>query len=222
MSKILSTKLTEMIERKRAYFQLCYQESEQINFGEVFGNNNPVYLEIGCGRGEFLVKQSLLEWQCNFVGVEMKGNRLDLILRQLDEERHRNVRLLDIYIDAQTISYFPAKSLRKIFIIQPDPWPKRTHHRRRLINHAFLDMLSLLLEQRGILEIQTDHEEYAHWILKHLAERRDFMPVYGGVSKIPRHGHIVTYFEEKKMREGFSPLYITYRKKKVVSETEEN
>ena len=62
------------------------------------------------------------------------------------------------------------------------------------------------------MEIQTDHQEYAEYIFKHFKARDDFKPIMGGSTKIPRHGHIVTYFEEKKMREGNYPVYISYRK----------
>ena len=214
MPRKLSEHVKGEIEERRKIFQISVKENEIINFEELFGNDHPVHLEIGSGRGEFLVSQSLLEWKHNFVGVEVDSARLGLILRLLDEEKHSNVKVLDLFIDSKTVGHFPENSLKKIHIIQPDPWPKRKHNNRRLINHKFLDMLHKLLQERGMLEIQTDHEDYGKWILKHLNEREDFVPVYGGVSRIPRHGHIVTYFEEKKMREGFKPMYITYRKKK--------
>ena len=81
-----------------------------------------------------------------------------------------------------------------------------------MINHKLLDILYNLLKKKGILEIQTDHADYAKWIHRHLNEREDFKPVFGGISTTPRHGHIVTYFEEKKQREGFTINYFSYRK----------
>lgn len=211
MPKKKSTALQQMLKEKRNIFQIYLPEIEKLDFEQIFGNDNPVYLEIGSGRGEFIISQSLLEWDKNFIGIECNSDRLNFILRHLDEKRHQNVRLLNTFIDVNTIKHFPADSLSKIFIIHPDPWPKRRHHRRRLINHQFLDMLFKILKPRGFLEIQTDHAEYAEWICRHLKEREDFVPFMGGVSNIPRHKHIVTYFEEKKLREGNKISYISYR-----------
>lgn len=212
MGRGLSENIKQIIEEKRKHFEICPQEDKQFDYKEIFGNDNPVYLEIGCGRGEFILNQPLLEWQVNFIGVEINPQRFELITRQLDYEKHKNVRMLKLFIDSESIKHFPENSLRKIFIIHPDPWPKRRHHPRRMINHKLLDILHKLLKKKGILEIQTDHEAYAEWIDKHLRERKDIMPVFGGRSTTPRHGHIVTYFEEKKQREGFIINYFSYRK----------
>lgn len=211
MGRRVSDEIKREVEQKRDFFELKAEKGKAFDYKEIFGNDNPVYLEIGSGRGEFIVTQSLLEWNVNFIGVEIDPQRFDLILRQLDKDRHKNVRMLKLFMDAESIKYFPENSLQKVFIIHPDPWPKRRHHPRRLINHKFLDMLFKILKPRGFLEIQTDHAEYAQWICRHLKEREDFVAFMGGVSNIPRHKHIVTYFEEKKLREGYEINYISYR-----------
>ncbi len=200
------------ISEKRQIFQIDVEAGRQLDFSQIFGNKNPVVMEIGIGRGEFLVGQSLLDWKRNYLGIDVNKERIDFTLRQLQPERHSNVRVLDLYVDEKVMNIIPEGSIRKVFIIHPDPWPKRRHFSRRLIQQAFIDVLYKILDYRGVVEIQTDHREYAEWILQHFRERKDFMPIYGGCSEIPRHGHIVTYFEEKKLREGNKPVYITYKK----------
>lgn len=212
--KLINRRLLEEVENKRSFFQIYPCENEQLNLRAEFGNDNPVILEIGSGRGEFLTGQSLLDWDHNYLGIEINAERLKYTLRQLDMMRHKNVRVMNLFVDEKVITVIPEDSIRKIFIIHPDPWPKRRHHPRRLIQHQFLDVLYQILDERGVLEIQTDHREYSDWIMRHLGERKDFEPVNGGITDIPHHGHIVTYFEEKKMREGHRPVYITFRKKR--------
>lgn len=210
--KVKDKRILEEIEAKRKHFQLFPKADEKLNWAEIYGDNNPVKLEIGTGRGEFLVGQSLLDWKSNYLGIEMNYDRIDYTLRQLEPGRHENVRLLTKFVDEKIIEMIPAGTVRKIYIIHPDPWPKRRHHPRRLIQHSFLDVLWELLDEKGTLEIQTDHAEYGKWIIRHLNERDDFEPINGGSTHIPGKGHIVTYFESKKLREGNKPVYINYRK----------
>ena len=209
---IRSKAILQEIVDKCEIFQLQAEKGKLFDFEEIYGNSNPIVLEIGIGRGEYIVGQSLLDWHYNYLGIEINPERIDYTLRQLDTERHKNVRILNLYVDSSIIEYIAEGSIRKVCIIHPDPWPKRRHQHRRIIQHSFLDVLYKILDERGILEIQTDHQEYAEYILKHFKARDDFKPIMGGSTKIPRHGHIVTYFEEKKMREGNYPVYISYRK----------
>jgi len=218
--RIKNTKLRKHIEKKREYFQIYQKGNIHLDLFAIYGNKNPVIMEIGIGRGEFLAGQSLLHWQNNYLGLEINKARIDYALRQLDTKRHQNVRIIDLFADENLIELIKSNTIRKIYILHPDPWPKRRHQQRRIINHKFIDVLYQLLDDKGVIEIQTDHQEYAEWILQHFSEREDFIPVNGGITDIPRQGHLVTYFEEKKMREGNNPLYITY-KKKLVKDTRE-
>ena len=100
-----------------------------------------------------------------------------------------------------------------IYIIHPDPWPKRKHHKNRLIRHGFIDVLWRILKSRGFIEISTDHKDYANWIVQHFRERKDFESVYDkGFIKNPKEEHIETFFEKKKREEGFEPFFMKYRK----------
>jgi tRNA (guanine-N7-)-methyltransferase len=212
--KLKNEALLQEVEARRAVFQLYPKAGNQLDFESIYGNSNAVVLEIGIGRGEFLLSRSLLDWQHNYLGIDIDKDRINYTLRQLNPDRHSNVRILDLYVDENVEQVISEGSIKKVYIIHPDPWPKRRHNQRRLIKHKFIDVLAVILEDGGVVEVQTDHQEYAAVISRIFSEREDFIPVYGGVSKIPRHGHIVTYFEEKKMREGRYPVYITYKKAK--------
>ena len=126
------------------------------------------------------------------------------------------MRILKLFVDENLKKCIPEKSISKIFIIHPDPWPKRKHHKNRLINDRFIEVLSEILKPDGRLEIATDHSEYAEWIIKLFAAREDFVSEYeNGYSSIPAEGHIETYFEMKKRQEGFKPIFMEFKKKSV-------
>lgn len=201
------------LKEKRAYFEINVDERPLLNFQEIFGNENTVYLEIGSGKGEFIAYRSLVNYDTNFVGIEIKNNRVDSICRKLDVARHTNVKLMRLFVDANVTEVIPEKSIKRIFINHPDPWPKTKHHKNRLINDKFIDTLNKILKLRGVVEIITDHVGYAQWIIDHFKVREDFISEYPeGFSKIPKMGHIVTYFEEVKRKEGWEPIFMKFRK----------
>jgi tRNA (guanine-N7-)-methyltransferase len=201
------------IEQKEEFFCIPHNDNELLDFAAIFGNDNPVYIEIGCGKGEFIATKSLVEWDRNFLGIEVKGERIRSILHKLDPQRHTNVRLMRLYVDASVINIIPRHSIRRIFIIHPDPWPKRKHHKNRLIQDGFIDTLNQILRLRGDVELATDHQGYARWIVEHFNARDDFKPLYeNGFTTLPRAGHIVTYFEEVKRKEGYPPYFMRFRK----------
>jgi len=208
--------MKENLENKRDFFELHSKKKRKLGFIKIFGNSNPVYLEIGCGRGEFLIQKALNLPDINFLGIELKEKRIKAILRILDFKLHKNVRILKLFVDENLKKCIPEKSISKIYIIHPDPWPKRKHHKNRLINDRFIGVLSEILKPDGRLEIATDHAEYAEWIIKLFATRKDFVSKYkNGYSNIPAEGHIETYFEMKKRQEGFKPIFMEFKKKSV-------
>ncbi len=208
--------MKENLEKERDFFELKSKQEKGLDFIKIFGNVNPVHLEIGCGRGEFLIQKALNLPDGNFLGIEFKEKRIKIILRKLDFKLHKNVRIMKLFVDENLKKCIPEKSISKIYIIHPDPWPKRKHHKNRLINDRFVGVLSEILKPDGRLEIATDHAEYAEWIINLFAARKDFVSEYeNGYSSIPVEGHIETYFEMKKRQEGFKPIFMEFKKKSV-------
>ena len=201
------------LESKRKFFKIGLEDEKLLKFIEIFRNENPVHLEIGSGRGEFISMKSLVLWNKNFLGMEFKDKRIDDTLKKLDSEHHRNVRLIRLLVDEKITNWIPENSIERIYINHPDPWPKKKHHKNRLIQNDFLDALYKILKLKGVIEINTDHQEYAEWIVSLFDRRDDYDIMYEkGFSRIPAEGHIVTHFEEKKRREGFEPLFMRFKK----------
>lgn len=202
------------LDEKRDFFELDITERKLLDFNGIFGNDNQIFMEIGSGMGEFLRMRSLINHNRNFIGIEIKEKRLRQIINNMDIDRHKNVRVAKLFVDSNVTEIIPEGSIKRIFINHPDPWPKKKHHKNRLIQPEFIDTLNKLLKRKGVLWIATDNEEYAKWIAEKFSERKDFISIYdGGFSRIAEAGHIVTYFEEMKRKEGFDPYFLKFRKR---------
>jgi tRNA (guanine-N7-)-methyltransferase len=132
-----------------------------------------VWLEIGFGAGEHLAAQAERHPDIGFIGSEVFE---DGIVRLLGEVKRRglgNVRLFTE--DARLLlAALPPASISRVFVLFPDPWPKRRHHKRRLIAPATLDLLASAMEDRGELRLATDDRGYLAWMLDHLTTHPDF------------------------------------------------
>jgi len=202
----------EILEESRNIFELQIEEKDMLDFNKAFGNTNPVHLEIGSGRGEFLLQVALQTPNINFIGIDLKEKRIKTLFRKLYEGKLNNVRIAKIFLNEESIRFIPSNSIEKIYLQHPDPWPKKRHFHRRIIQHSFIDIMHKLLTKGGIIDIATDHEDYANWIVDHFSKRKDFRSIYKkGFTRESEDGHVETYFEKKKREEGFEPYFMKYR-----------
>jgi tRNA (guanine-N7-)-methyltransferase len=200
-------------QQKYDFFMISTVVTEPLDWKSIFGNDHPVHLEIGSGKGEFLSQIAARKPGINFVGIELKHKRIISILKKLDMQKHQNVKLIELYVDPCIQEKIKKKSIERIYIQHPDPWPKRKHIKNRLIQQELLDCLSYILEKEGIVELSTDHVGYQKWIISQFSQRSDFVPIHPGhISKIAQDDHIETFFEVEKRKEGFEPCFFQYRK----------
>jgi tRNA (guanine-N7-)-methyltransferase len=199
---------------KRESFLIKVVQGRIINFAELFNNHNPVFLEIGTGKGEFISEYALLHPDWNFIGFELLQKRIDITLRKLDLLKHHNVRLATFMIDEKIETIIAPNSVDGVFIQHPDPWPKRRHFKRRLVQQSFLNALSKIIKTGGFIQVSTDHNEYAQWIWKEFSRRQDFIPkVSDKISEKPLlDEHVITYYEREQRRLGFEPKHMLFEK----------
>nr|MDK2850557.1 tRNA (guanine-N7-)-methyltransferase [Candidatus Cloacimonadota bacterium] len=190
------------------------EPAEDALLNDIFDNNHDLYLEIGSGKGEFISRYPISHPEWNFIGFEMSEKRIRNCLRKLNVEKNQNVRLIQRFVDARIASWFTKASISGVFIQHPDPWPKRRHHRRRLIQQDFLDALAEVLKHGAQVQISTDHEEYANWILEEFLQNSNFTSLQD--DPIQMHPnldeHIVTWFEEVQKRQGFNPHFMLFER----------
>ena len=136
-----------------------------LDFAATFGRRAPVILEIGFGMGETTAAIAAARPQDDFLGLEVHGPGVGALLNRVDAAGLSNVRVIQHDAVDVIAHMLPAASLAGIHVYFPDPWPKKRHHKRRLLQPAFVRALADRLSAGGYLHAATDWDEYAQEIL---------------------------------------------------------
>ena len=134
----------------------------------IFGNRRPVEMEIGCGKGTFLLARAAERPEVNFLGVEWARSYCLYAADRVRRAGLANVRMLCADA-AEVVRRLPEKSLWRVHVYFPDPWPKTRHRRRRLIQPLFVRRVRHILRIGGQLLVVTDHLDYFRQILRVLS-----------------------------------------------------
>lgn len=172
-----------------------------------------VWLEIGFGKGEHLVWQATQNPDIGLIGCEPYIDGVAAALSAVDDANQENIRIFPD--DAATLlDVLAPASLSRVFILFPDPWPKKKHHRRRFVSEEHLDMLAEVMQDGAELRFATDHRDYCRWTLKHLARRNDFewCAERPGDWRFRPDDWPPTRYEEKARRGGVRCVYLSYRR----------
>jgi tRNA (guanine-N7-)-methyltransferase len=141
---------------------------EPLDAAAIFGRDAPRTIEIGFGNGENLLALAVAHPARDFLGIEVHRPGVGRLLLGLDARSLTNVRVIchdAVEVLAQQIA---AQSVDEILVLFPDPWPKKRHHKRRLIQHPFADLLASRLAPGGVLRLATDWQPYALEMLETL------------------------------------------------------
>src|SRR5450432_3793776 len=131
-----------------------------INWLELFGNSNPVEMEIGTGKGTFLTEQAKANPQINYFGIEYARWFWRYASDRLRRNGCTNARTVRAEANYFLNEFVPDASLSVMHIYFPDPWPKKRHHKRRLIQAPFMQQVIRTLVANGRVQIVTDHQDY--------------------------------------------------------------
>ena len=124
-------------------------------YSEVFGNNNPIELEIGMGKGNFIIDKAMKNPNINFIGVERYESVVCRALEKLENTNLTNVKI--ICIDAFELDDVFDKEISTIYLNFSDPWPKKRHAKRRLTSHVFLPVYDLIFKDEKVIVQKTDN-----------------------------------------------------------------
>jgi tRNA (guanine-N7-)-methyltransferase len=139
---------------------------QPLDFEALFGRNAPVTLEVGSGMGETTVRIAADHPERDYLAIEVHAPGVGSLLRQVSELGLTNVRVVQHDAVEVLRDMIPESSLAGIHVFFPDPWPKKRHHKRRLIQPPFAQLAASRLAQRGIFHVATDWEEYAYHVLE--------------------------------------------------------
>jgi len=173
-----------------------------LDFGQMFQREAPVELEIGSGRGDFLISYAKLHCNVNLVGIERKLVIVRRAANKISRANIGNVRLLCGEVFYLLQHYFPPQSLHAIHCYFPDPWPKKRHAKRRLFQPGVLDVFARVLKPSAKVYIRTDVASYFDVIRQLFSEDPRYIPI----DPDPAILQCLTGFERRFIQNG-KPIY---------------
>ena len=190
------------LEREWSAYGLTV-DNGPIDLAGAFGRAAPRVLEIGCGDGTALLEMARRHPENDYLGVEVYRPGLGGLLQRIAAERTTNIRLISEDVVEVLARGIPEHSLDVICIFFPDPWPKKRHHKRRLIQPSFRDLLHAKLKRHGRLFVATDWPDYAEHILDVMEGDRGFVNLAGPGMSAPRpRWRPLTKYEQRARRLG--------------------
>lgn len=175
---------------------------------DLFGNSNPVHIEIGMGKGRFIMDMARLNPQINYIGIEKYSSVLIRGIQKMEAEELPN--LYFIRMDAEEITeIFGQGEVEKIYLNFSDPWPKDRHAKRRLPSYEFLCRYNEILSKEGNLEFKTDNKELFTFALEQLEPagwHLDKVTYDLHNDEVMMEGNVMTEYEEKFSSKG-NPIY---------------
>jgi tRNA (guanine-N7-)-methyltransferase len=196
------------------YHRYCIPFSPaHFDFRESFGGANPLIVEIGFGMGAATALIARANPEKNYLGLEVHRPGIGRLLWEIERQGLSNIRIIEHDAVEVMERMIPPASVEGIHLFFPDPWPKKRHHKRRLIRRPFTDTLAEKLKPGGYLYMVTDWEDYALWALSELSAAGALENPYGGFAP-PRDWRPETKFERKGLdkRHEVRELYFVRRR----------
>jgi len=179
----------------------------------LFGDDRPLWLEIGFGAGEHLAGQAAAHPDVGLIGCEPFLNGVVGALGHIERQGLTNIRL-HMGDALEVLERLPDASLDRLFLLHPDPWPKARHAKRRFMNPGPLDVIAAKLKPGGEFRFGTDHPVYCRWAMMQMDRRRDFDWLVTGPGdwQVRPADWPETRYEAKARRIGHEVWYFRYRR----------
>lgn len=177
-----------------------------IDWKALFGNDHPVEIEIGSGKGTFITEQALARPAVNFFGIEWARWFWRYASDRLRRNNCLNARTVRAEAEFFLREFVPEASISVLHIYFPDPWPKKRHHKRRLIQDKFMPLVQRILVPGGRLQVVTDHRDYFEQIDQTVRNSALSVVEYNRPESADEGEFVGTNFERKYRREG-RPFY---------------
>ena len=192
---------------------VLYPEKYKTNWNKLFNNNNPIYIEIGMGKGNFILENALRYSNINFIGIEKYDSIMALAIKKIDQYEIDNLKL--IRMDAQNILDVFEYEIDKIYLNFSDPWPKERHAKRRLTSSIFLEKYDKVFRNNPIIEMKTDNQGLFEYSLVSFNNNNYFIT---DISLDLHHSNIqnniMTEYERKFSEENHCIYYVKVEKKR--------
>jgi tRNA (guanine-N7-)-methyltransferase len=191
----------------------CELEGQPVDLDALFGRRAPRVVEIGFGNGENLAALAAAHPERDYLGIEVHRAGVGRLMLAAEQARLTNLRILCHDAVEVLERGLAAESLDEVLILFPDPWPKKRHHKRRLIQPAFVQLLASRLKPAGVLKLATDWEPYALQMLDVLRACPALANLAADGSFIERPAErVITRFEKRGTRLGHGVWDLAFRR----------
>lgn len=172
-----------------------------VDFDRIFARSAPVVLDIGFGDGEALAAMAIAHPEYNYLGLEVYRAGTGKLLRRIESDGIQNLKVLLTDAAEFLKTGVASSSLAGVQLFFPDPWPKKRHHKRRMVQPEWLGMVADRLQPGGFLHMATDWAEYADWMLELTNQSSEFANPHAGFA--PNAGaRPSSRFERRGLRKG--------------------
>lgn len=186
-------------------------DREALDLKSLFGDRD-VWLEIGFGGGEHMVHQAVHNPNVGIIGCEPYINGVAMLLGKIRESGAQNIAVHPGDV-RDMFDVLPDHSISRAFLLYPDPWPKKRHHRRRFVTPEHLGPLARVLKTGAIFRVATDIPDYVRQTLEQVPQHGfEWLAERPADWRAPWNDWISTRYEEKALREGRTPHYLTFVK----------
>ena len=169
---------------------------KEISLEKIFGNSNPIVLDIGFGMGHEIIDFSLKNTTKNVLGIEMYKPAIGNLLKNIYEKNIKNIKIIEYDAYCVLNKMIPDESINEIHIYFPDPWPKKKHFKRRLLNIGFAEIIARKLKNSGEIKCATDNSNYAEQIMSVLGKQKYLQNMNDRYGQRPKD-RIISKFEQK-------------------------
>ena len=186
--------------------------TEPLEFDALFPGPGAVILEIGFGNGDSLLQQAIANPDNNYLGIEVHRPGVGHLLHRAHEAGVTNLRVINHDAVEVLQQQIPDASLDVVQLFFPDPWPKKRHHKRRIVSAAFIQLVHRKLKGGGQLHLATDWQDYAEHMLEVMAQSEGFSNAAGESIYAEDTGRPPTRFERRGQRLGHGVRDLVFQK----------
>jgi tRNA (guanine-N7-)-methyltransferase len=199
------------------HYVLPFQH-EPVEVAKVFGRNAPLIVEIGFGMGQATAQIAASRPEVDFIGIEVHEAGVGALLRLIDEQRLTNLRIVRHDAVAVLAQMIAPASLAAVHVFFPDPWHKKRHHKRRLIQPAFVAQLVTRIAPGGLLHCATDWQPYAEQMLEVLSAEPALVNTATGYAPKPDYRPL-TKFEARGLGLGHGVWDLVFERREMTPAT---
>ncbi|WOO88852.1 tRNA (guanosine(46)-N7)-methyltransferase TrmB [Mollicutes bacterium LVI A0078] len=191
-----------------------FLSEEVLNGGNPFDNDNPIHLELGMGKGQFIMELAKQNPEINYIGVELQASAQVMAGKKLEEEPLPNVRLYNQDVAKLLEHEFWVGNIDRIYLNFSDPWPKNRHAKRRLTSDRFTPIYDQLLSANGSIHQKTDSKSLFESSVMSLTQNGyEIVDIELDMHNSDRP-NIITEYEEKFSKKGFTIKFLEAKKRK--------